>query len=313
MTRLPLSRLKCAKFWLTQMAAVSVTLTLSACSSGGESDSGANTGITSPFPSAVFDTGPDSVIVTGADETNADAVAEWLAIINMFRLNSRLAETGDGSVRLLRFDTPFPESELVDFYETDLETCEINDPNAPATGGGGNDDSLPLLSGGATITINTPEGPWVTFDRSIEVGESIYEIENDLPGELLPTGATVSIPGDVFPSVTAHPLFEGVPPERLLPDADFGLTADSAYSWIPGSNKTLIEIDFLAFDPIDGSFIDFAGGCDVIDDGSFTMPAEVIEFISTTPLRIEARYERVYSRVDFVDGIAIRQRNVLRE
>jgi len=317
MSGLPLSQKKPAKFGLLKMAvAGSATLVLFACSSGSDTDSSTitNTGITSQFPSAVFDAGPDSLIVTGFDETNADATSPWLVNLRLFRLNSQLGETGDGDIDLVRYNDDFPVSTHVDFYTSELDVCEINDPNAPASGGGdGGDGPPPSISGGVTVTINSPAGPWFTFERDIVVGESFYATDNGLPAELLPAGATLSIPGDVFPAVVAHPLFDPpAAPERLLPDADAPITANSAYSWIPGTDKTRMEILLLAFED-DGSFVDFVVICDVVDDGAFTMPADVVEFVSTTPLQLEARYDRAYDRVDFVDGIVIRQLSAIGE
>lgn len=306
-------------------AAFFVAITLSACSDGETTETGdgnnTNTvdintveaGVSSRFPSPAFDSGPESLIVTGI-EGNDEAISPWFANFRTFKLNSRLATTGDVDLGLLKYRDNFPAFRYVEFYEKDLDTCEINDPDAPPSFGGDDDDDNPppLVSGGESVVINTPSGTWVTVDQSIEDGELTYMLDNELPAELLPEGATLSIPGDEFPTVAAYPLYDPEPPVRLLPDADMPVTADSAFSWIPGIGKTHIRITFLAYDE-DDDFVDFAGGCDARDDGSFTMPAEVTDFLSTTPYRIQARYSRNYSRIDFIDGVAFRQRNRVAE
>jgi len=268
------------------------------------------------FPSAPVDSGPESLIVTGIDSSNPDATSAWLVNSRLFRLNSRIDTTGDATVELVRYSDDFPVSRHVDFYSKDLDTCEVDDPDAITTsGGGGGDDGggpPPTISGGETVVINTPSGPWFTLNRFVEDGQPLYTIDNGLPGELLPAGATLSIPGDEFPTVAAHPLYDPIPPVRLLPDANNPVAVDSAYSWIPSSSKTYMNILLLAYNA-DNSFVDFAVSCDVRDDGSFSMPAEVINFILTTPYRLQARYDRVYSRVDFVNGIVIRQSSEVSE
>jgi len=263
------------------------------------------------FPAAPIDSGPENLIVTGFDSSNADATSPWLVNSRLFRLNSRLDSTGDAIVELLQYNDDFPVSRHVDFYTLELDTCEVNDPDAVPTGEGGGDDGgspPPSLSGGETVVINTPSGPWFTLNRTIDNGQIEYSVNDGLPAELLPAGATLSIPGDEFPTVASHPLYDPTePPVRLLPDANEPVNVNSAYAWIPSNEKTFMRILLLAYDNTDNSFVDFAVGCDVRDDGAFTMPTEVLDFISTTPYRLQARFDRAYSRVDFVNGIVIRQ------
>lgn len=290
---------------------IAMTLALTACSSSG---SGEGAAANPQFPSADEDSGPNGLIVTGLDSTMTGATSPWLVHTYMFRINSLLETVGEGNVDLVRYEDDFPVSAHVEFYTPDLDTCVINDPEAVSTGGGGGDGggSPPLISGGAEVVINTASGPWFTFNRSIDDGDSVYRAFEGMPAELLPAGATLSIPGDVFPAVEAHPMYSPTAPERLLPDAGAPLTIDSSYSWIPGTDKTFMQIDFLAYDVL-GNFVDFAGYCDMIDDGSFAMPSDALEFIGNTGLIIEARYSRIYERVDFVDGIVFRQRSEVAE
>lgn len=293
--------------------ALLVTMMLSACSSSTSEDTDLSG--SDQFPSAVIDSGPESLIVTGLDSTNQDATSPWLVSSRLFRLNSKLDTSGDATVRLLNYRDDYPVSRHVEFYSKDLDTCDVTDPDAPPTPGSGENDGssqLPLVSGGETVAINSPSGPWIILNKGVGESGVEYAVNNQLPGELLPAGATLSILGDEFPAVAAHPLFDPTAPERLLPNADIPVTADSAYSWIPSSRKTYMRITILAYDA-ENEFVDFLGGCDVRDDGSFTMPADVIDIVSATPYRLQVRYSRIYNRLDFVDGIAIRQRNTIAE
>ncbi len=286
-------------------------LMLTACSSS--SSPPADQG-TAQFPSAANDSGPESMIVTGYNDSNADATSPWLVVTDMFRLNSILDATGDGSVRMRQYSGDFPVSRHVEFYTRELDTCEIFNPDAPDGGGGegGDTEPSPYISGGVNIVINTPSGPWFTYERASVNGGSEYSVDNELPGEVLPAGATLSIPGDEFPTVAAHPLYDPEPPVRLLPDPDLPLSGDSAYSWIPTSGKTRIRAAVLAYDD-DNNFIDFVVTCDLRDDGAFDMPADVKEFIANYRNRLYVRYSRVYDRLDFANGIVIRQRNTIAE
>jgi len=295
--------------------ALLATVIVSACNSsdGGLFEKGSEGDIQTPPISG--DSGTESLIVTGIDGSNSDATSGWLVNAFTFKLNSRLDSTGDATVNLVRYSDDFPVYNHVEFFTEALEICEVTDPDAPPTPGDDEDEGgnqAPRISGGPTVVINTPSGPWFTLNRTSEEGQPTYTIDNGLPAELLPAGANLSIPGDEFPTVAAHPLYDPVPPERLLPDADVPVSAESAYAWIPHDGKTYMRITLLAYNQ-DNSFVDFAASCVVRDDGSFTMPAEVINFVSTTPYRLRARYARVYNRLDFVNGIVIRQRNVVAE
>jgi len=290
-----------------------VTLIISACSGDDDGLFEGPDDNNTQSPQTLGDSGPESLIVTGIDANNADATSPWLVSTYQFRLNSELDSTGDATVNLRRYQNDFPVSRHVEFHTIELDTCEIYDPDAPSTGGGGGGNVPPTISGGDTIAINTPSGPWFTFNRTVVDGQFKYTINNGLPAELLPAGATLSIPGDAFPAVAAHPLYDPAPPVRLLPDENIPVSTDSAYSWIPSDGKTFMQIWLIAYNATDNSFVDFAVGCDVRDDGSFTMPADVINFISTTPYRLQARYDRIYHRIDFVNGIVIRQRNEVSE
>lgn len=262
------------------------------------------------FPDDTDNDDRPGMIVTGMNGMDPrDVVSPWLANVSLSRLDSETPGTGDGRVALLQYSDDFPVARHIEFFEESLDTCDIRDPDVPQPigGGGGGGSPPPLLSGGTTVVINTPSGPWFTYDRSLDDdGEPIYRTDNQLPGAL-PQGATLSIPGDAFPTVAAHPLYEPDAPVRLLPDSEFVVTPESAYSWIPGSSGfTYAKINLLAYDT-DDNFQGFYVTCYVEDDGEFTMPAAVVDYVANTEYLLVSRYSRNYTRLDLINGIVIYQ------
>jgi len=316
--------------------ALSLTLLCTACGGGGDkpvtetppkevvpnSENSDDPTITKPTPVNTFgerdqyplDTDGDdlpSLIVTGMDGADPSQVrSEWLASLRFFRLASKTPGTGDGRVAFLRYDGGNSVSRHIDFFKKDLEECSVRDPRESRPGGSNN--SPPLISAGPTAVINSPAGTWFTFNRELDDdGEWEYETDNGLPSAI-PDGATLSVIGHEFPTVSAYPIYEPEPPIRLLPEDNVPLGRDSGYAWIPGKNKTYMLIDFKAYDD-DGNFRGFAGYCYVEDDGSFEMPEKVKEFIESIDLTIYARYAREYNRVDLVNGIVFRQKVAVAE
>jgi len=265
------------------------------------------------FPTS--DSGPESLIVTGLDSTNPDTTSAWLVNVRFFRQNVSLGTTGKARVDLVKYNDDFPVSRHVDFYSRNLDTCVVGDldtsPPATIDDSGQTDDAL-SISGGSTVVINTPSGPWHTLNRTNEDGQNIYISDKLLPGELLPADTTLSIPGDVFPTVAAHPLFDPISPDRLSPEEDVPVTADSVFTWIPVDGKNFMRISLLAYND-QNELVGVIASCNVKDNGSFTMPADVTDIIATTPYRLQARYARNYHRLDFVNGIVIRQRTRMSE
>lgn len=284
------------------VSSIGVIFLLSACS---DSDD--------PAVAELVPANDDSVpglLITGLEGDVANtAVSPWLANINLFRLASQAAGGGDASVDLLQYDADFPVSRHVDFYTETLDTCEIRTDD----GGGGVDNNPPLsVSGGNTVTINSPSGTFVEINRGGD-DEGFYETNDGMPGEL-PMGATLSIPGALFPNVPAYPLSEPVAPVRIAPAAGTLTLADASlpFIWealppVPGGYMELVA---LAFDG-NGEFQGFPVVCKVIDDGEFTLPADVIEEFASSTLDIQTRFDRVIERVDFINGIVFHQRSVI--
>jgi len=299
------------------------TLFLMGCGGSSDSDNSSNSTtsfnstdtetIETQFPSDTADSGSDSLIVTGINTSNQDATSAWVAETSLYRSNASLGTTGEANVRLFKNDDDTKVSELADRYSVELDVCEVVDPDLPFEGIPAEDNPFPYVSGGNEIVINTPSGPWFTLSEMvIDEGQSIYRESGSVPGELLPDDATWSIPGAEFPTVAAHRLYDPVSPDRLLPDEDTIITTDAAYTWITAPGKNYMKIELLAYSS-DGDYIDRVVECNVKDDGTFTMPTEVTDFVSKTPHRLEVQYTRVYNRVDYANGILIHQQNSIAE
>ena len=156
--------------------------------------------------------------------------------------------------------------------------------------------------------LNTPYGPWLVLQQqSLDDGRGVdYRYPFGEPVEALPGGATLSIPGDIVPNVAAYPIVEPEAPIRLLPEERAVLDADTLYSWMPGDGAEHVIIQFIAFDPDSGDFVDFPLFCQVVDDGSFELPDEARQFVATATDDLVVRFERAREIVELVDGIAFR-------
>ncbi|MFK7852468.1 MAG: hypothetical protein AB8B79_00085 [Granulosicoccus sp.] len=296
-------------------AMVFTTLLVGACSS---SDPVAPSVLDDPAPTpTVVDPDNDDrpgLAIEGLNGTPADQLTSaWLANMSFFRLDSRTPGTGDAFLELVIYDESFLVSTHLDFYTPELETCRLLDPTSSGggDGGGGGPDTV---SGGSSVSLNTPTGSWFELQETENVS-GVYETNNGLPSAF-PEGLTLSIPGDVFPSVAAYPLAEPAPPIRILPTSDI-LTMDDVttpFTWMPGDGApgNYIELVGLSYDDND-DFIGFSIVCNVIDDGSFSMPENIVEAFAATNDNIRARFERVSNRIDFIDGVVFHQRTTVSE
>ncbi|MFK8082126.1 MAG: hypothetical protein AB8B97_17705 [Granulosicoccus sp.] len=235
------------------------------------------------------------------------------ANVSLFRSDGFMPSGGgDASVSLLRYGNDITMQELMDFYAPVLDTCEIRDLNAVDGGTGGGTSSR--VTGGISVTINSPGGTFVQLLQA-EDDPGFYENIDILPGPI-PEGATLSVPGDIFPNVAAYPLYEPTLPVRISPEAGRLQVADALapFTWVPGPNVpgSYFKIVARGFDD-DGNFVGFPVICDLVDDGEFSMPPEVLEFARNTTLNIDTRYERKIQRLDFVDGIAFHQATTVAE
>jgi len=273
--------------------ALSTLLLLSACSSSGSGDDASNT------ESANL---PGLAISGLGNRDAADIANPWLATIRAFRVDSRTPGTGDFKVSTIEYSDSYTVQDSIDWYgsQVELDTCEITEPEDTTIGIGdsGGSNSVPYVSAGESVVINAPNGTWFTLN---EGDTGIYEVDNELP-EAIPAGATVSIPGSVFPSVGAIPINEPAAPVRIAPD--FGpVSIVSQYQWqAAGGDGVFMSLSFLEYDST-GDFVDFAISCNLEDDGEFTPPDDVLTAIANTTNTLEVRYNRRVRTLALVEGV----------
>lgn len=287
-----------------------LALLTSACGGGGGERTASDD---SPTIDAQSDDRP-GLIVEGPDGVDTSTInSSWLVLVNLFQREAKTPGSGDAYVDLTQYDNA-PVSLFIDFYTKELDTCEIRDDNTLSGEGGDSDgggNPPQQISGGEAVVINTPSGPWFSIERTID-GNVFYQTDNGLPGAL-PPGATLSIPGDAFPTVAAYPLVEPQPLVRLTPALDEPVSVDSEYTWVPGNPAGFIEILLLEFAPLNGDFLGFRIHCDIVDDGSFTLPENVLSFIASSPNELRLRYSRVLRRLDIINGIVFYQNSKVAE
>ncbi len=271
------------------------------------------------YPTDIDSDDHAGMIVTGLGGLDPRLVTSpWFVNIGTFREASLASNRGDAFVDLVEYTSDFPVANHIAFYKPALDTCEIVDPNRQAVDNGSESGGKPppTISGGASVVFNTPSGPWHTFNQSVlEGGDIGYRAKDQLLSEL-PNEITLSVPGDAFPTVAAHPLFEPAAPVRLLPATKELVETETHYSWVPGSAGlvgSFIQLQFLAYDA-SHAFQGFVAKCDLADDGSFTLPAALLDYLSdNSHARLTSRFSRTYSRIDLANGVVIRQRMMVAE
>ena len=250
------------------------------------------------------------LVVEGLGGLPPDQVtSQWFVEIELFRSAAFTPGSGDVYVDFTEYADPLDASTVIDFYTPAIESCIAD---GAATSGDDDGSVPPQISAGDTVVINTPSGPWFTLDRMRGEFGAFYLADDTLPGAL-PAGATLSAPGDAFPTVAAYPLVEPEPPVRVSPPADEPLQFGGEYTWVAGDDPTaVIKLDLEAYDDT-GEFVGFRGRCEIRDDGSFTMPTAIDGLADNAGETLTVRLTRAYSRVDVVDGIFFRQYSEIAE
>lgn len=246
-------------------------------------------------------------IVTPAG-TPDDVTTPWLVYADLFGNPSSSAFTR-ARAELLGYEQDKPFTDHVEFYTDSLDrldTCLIRDLAATdgTAGSDGDEDENPFqVSGGQTLLLSTPAGSFAEIPRIDDPGNVYYEAVNTFPGPV-PGDATLSIPGDVFPTVDAYPILPVQRPERLAPLAGEALTSTTVYRWVPGTDDTSIKLDFFAEDAATGDFIGFPVTCYPRDDGEFELTDEAIDALVTAPGDIGVRFSRLAARLELRDDIS---------
>lgn len=230
-----------------------------------------------------------------------EALAPWLVTVNLFRSARSESGLGNAKISTLRYNETSTMQRHLDHYngQWDADTCTIEDDSSD--GGSG---TPPYVSGGESVVFNTPAGTWYTINANSDLR---YIVENELPGAL-PANTTLSIPGDTFPTVAAYPLLQPQPAIRISPGIETTVDINSEYRWMPdGDPGTSMVIVFGEYDA-NGDYIGFADlSCQVEDDGEFALPADALNFVTSSQNSLRVRYDRLLRRMDYVDGIAFFQ------
>ena len=109
---------------------------------------------------------------------------------------------------------------------------------------------------------------------TIPINDDLQYESDTIPGPL-PVGATLSIPGDVFPSVGAYAFSEPDAPVRTSPAVGASVDINTEFTWQVSSSAgaSVIAIDFPEYDA-NGELLGYPFFCFTEDDGEFTLPPE---------------------------------------
>ncbi len=238
--------------------------------------------------------------INGLTNSDAAMLNPWVTSVNAFRFESNTPGSGDIRVATIQYNESRTVQDSIDWYGSNvqLDTCEIAEEDTSSGGDSGGTSTVPYVSGGDNVVISSPGGTWFTLS---EDDTGIYEVDNELPGAI-PVGATVSIPGLVFPAVGAIPISEPTAPIRIAPA--FGpISTESQYQWqASGGNGEYIRLSFIEYDS-NGDFVGFPIGCDLEDDGEFSLPENVLLAMSTISNTLEVRYTRRIRSLSMVEGV----------
>ena len=263
--------------------------------------------------------------ITGLNGIPATQVTSpWLVNMNIFRNATAGNQAGNVFVELLRYDDTQQVATAIDFYTPELDTCFVRDLSESTVNTSGNNDSEEddnnlYVSGGSSLTINSGNGPWLTIPVS-DFNAGLYDTDfaatQGTPGPL-PADATLSIPGMEFPNVAAYSVSEPtLVPVRIAPAFEPLTATDIAapFTWETGPDVAggYARLAGQSYDE-DGNFVGFPFSCNIVDDGEFNMPQEVIDAFAASDLSTTVRFERATRRVDFVEGIVFHVRSVVTE
>ncbi len=151
----------------------------------------------------------------------------------------------------------FPSTDTCEITSDDSDISLVPEIN-------GIDVEFTSLSAGDVLTLTSPAGTYASLMQTTTFGFTGYTNESDLIGEP-PSGLVVNIPGDQFPAFNNVILPSVAVPTGLSPATDSPVAGNTTYTWTAGTDpdaRILIYVDNI--------------DCIVLDDGSFTIPANLI-------------------------------------
>jgi len=245
-----------------------------------------------------------------AGQSAEQVQSPWLVTVEFLRLQSSSLALGVGAgdtrVRTFQYSTDRTFQEHIDWYQpqVELDTCVIDDIGITS---GTLGDPL-SVDGGQEVFVNDPSGTAFSIGAS-----SNGAYFGDPLIEPLSTNTTLSIPGNIFPTVDSYPLSEPLAPVRLAPPSNTAVTVESEYLWEPNNDSnTYITLAFIEYDDI-GDFLGFPVVCNLVDDGEFELPSDVLSVIANTNNILQAWYIRDERFLDLEDGVVIFRRSSVAE
>lgn len=250
------------------------------------------------------------MIVTGLNGVRAFNI-EAPRLVSFYTFNRSDEAVGEGYISAVMIDyiRGLTMQDHIDFYQPELDVCEIFISDDDDSNNGGESSGPTLLNVGDSLSINSAGATWISLTNNGEASPN-YETTDGLPGPI-PIDATLNIPAnDLFPAVNGYPVRKVAAPVRLAPDRSFWVTADSLFSWLPGTSENeYIRIYFEGYDTVTGEYIEDVARCEVVDDGNFELPAELDQLMRSYENLIDAYYYRDSIRLDLIDGVLFRQLN----
>ena len=173
--------------------------------------------------------------------------------------------------------------EATDFFQ-DMDACEVStidpstfDPDDTDPDVTDTDDLESIqVSAGEVLTVISPAGTFAELVRFQSDDEIDYELADGapLPGPV-PTGTVVNIPGDVFPAFTGVAVPAVADLNNFSPSA-LPVSISDEFTWSPPSGPVTTFVFLLIsgdFSLADNSITSVS--CTLMDDGSFTLPADI--------------------------------------
>ena len=177
-----------------------------------------------------------------------------------------------GIFTLLETPTPVTSLPLVTDFFQDVDTCKISLIGQDSIG---TDSESITVSAGEVLTAISPAGSFVELNRIEALSGFDYVLADgaDYSG-IVPVGTVVNIPGDVFPAFTEIdvPVVDEL--ANLTPNS-LPISGSTNFNWTPPAENVTSSIRFrLTSEPSPINTFITEVDCTVIDDGSFTFPAD---------------------------------------
>ncbi len=205
--------------------------------------------------------------------TNLTGSYQYLGFVEIIQDN--LLDRINRDTNFLQMTTPQDAAVFRNSVPMALDTCKLRITEtipSDATTIGFPEATFNLVSAGESLTLTSDAGTYATINLS----EDRFEVAP----HPAPTPLTLDIAGDVFPAFTGVSVPDVIAVQNFSPRSNETLQADTTISWtptgLPDHSINLALFDFPASDRV----VDLR--CHVADDGSFTLPADVIAALDTS-------------------------------